>query len=207
MSRSLRIVSLALTLLATLGVALPARAALDTYEIDPGHSDVGFKVRHLVAKVAGGFKVFSGEVQLDQADLSKGSVKFEIDAASIDTDVDDRDTHLKGPDFFDVEKFPKITFQSTKVVAKSPTELIVTGNLTMHGVTKPVDLNVMVGGFMTDPWGNDKAGFEVTTKIDRKAFGVIWNKTLDQGGTVLGDDVQVAINLEATKTKPEAEKK
>ncbi|MFN0151526.1 MAG: YceI family protein [bacterium] len=207
MSRSLCIALSAFGLIASLGVALPARAALDTYEVDAGHSDVGFKVRHLVAKVAGGFKVFSGEIKLDPADLSKGSVKFDIDAASIDTDVADRDAHLKGPDFFDVEKFPKITFQSTKIVAKSPTDLVVTGNLTMHGVTKPVDLNVAFGGLMADPWGNDKAGFEVTGKIDRKEFGVVWNKTLDQGGTVLGDDVHLAINIEATKVKAPAEKK
>jgi len=207
MSRSLRIVLSSLAFLATIAVSLPARAALDTYVVDAGHSGVGFKVRHLIANVPGSFKTFSGEIQLDPKDLAKGSVKFEIDAASISTDVPDRDAHLKSPDFFDVEKYPKITFQSTKVVAKSATELVVTGNLTMHGVTKPVDLNVAVGGFMTDPWGNEKAGFDVTTKIDRKEFGVVWNKALDQGGTLLGDDVHVAISIEAGKLKPDTEKK
>jgi len=207
MSRSLRSILFAFTAVLAFGASTPARAALDTYTVDVGHSAVGFKVRHLIANVPGSFKTFSGEIQLDPMDLAKGSVKFEIDAASISTDVPDRDAHLKSPDFFDVEKFPKITFESTKVVAKSATDLVVTGNLTMHGVTKPVDLSILVGGFMTDPWGNEKAGFDITAKINRKDFGVVWNKDLDQGGTLLGDDVHVSINIEANKVKPDAEKK
>ena len=203
MSRSSRSFLPFIALLATLGVAAHARAELQTYAIDTGHSDVSFKIRHLVAKTTGGFGAFSGTIQLDPANLGAGSVALEIDAASIDTNHEKRDAHLKSADFFAVDSFPKITFKSTKVVAKSAEELTVTGDLTMRGVTKPVDLTVLISGFGPDPRGNQRAGFEVTGKLDRKDFGIVWNRDLDSGGTLLDDQVALSMNIEAVQEKPE----
>jgi polyisoprenoid-binding protein YceI len=203
MSRSSRSFLPLGALLAMLALAAPARAELQTYAIDRGHSDISFKVRHLVAKTTGGFNSFSGTIQLDQANLAEGSVSLEIESASIDTNHEKRDAHLKGSDFFAVDSFPTITFKSTKVVAKSAEELVVTGDLTMRGVTKPVDLTVLISGFGPDPRGNQRAGFEVTGKLDRKDFGITWNRDLDTGGTLLDDVVTLTMNIEAVHEKPE----
>lgn len=188
----------ALAMTTLLGVR-PARAAEEVYTIDPVHSGVTFKIRHLTTKTPGEFDNFSGEIRLDRKDPANSVVSVEIDAASINTRNEDRDKHLRSPDFFAVDSFPKIIFKSTKVAVKDESHLVLDGLLTIRGVTKPVALNVEVGGFARDPWGNDRAGFEATTKVNRKDFGIVWNKALDAGGFLLGDDVEIAIAVEAVK--------
>ena len=178
---------------ATLSFSAGAEAA--TWTVDQGHSSVGFTIRHIFSNVPGSFDKFSGTIDYDPANPAAGSVKVEIDAASINTKVAKRDDHLRSADFFDVAKYPALTFQSTKVTKGEGNKLSVEGNLTMHGVTKPVTLNATFLG-AGPAMGGQRAGFEATTKIDRKDFGIVWNKTLDTG-TLLGDEVMIAINLEA----------
>lgn len=178
----------------------PAVAA-DTYSVDPVHSEASFQIRHLVGKVRGHFADFKGTVQIDQAKPEASSVEFSMKAATIDTGVADRDKHLRSADFFDVEKFPEITFKSTKIAPAGKDRYDVTGTFSMHGVTKTVTLPVSFLGFGKDPWGNDRAGFEVTTTLNRKDYGIVWNKTLDAGGVMLGEDVAVTITLETIKKK------
>jgi polyisoprenoid-binding protein YceI len=191
--------------------ALTALAALpslaDTFAVDPGHSEVSFQIRHLVSQVRGRFNDFSGTVQLDSKNLAASSVDFHIKVTSIDTNVADRDKHLRSADFFDVAKFPEITFKSESIAAAGKDKYNVTGSLTMHGVTKKVTLPVTLGGQVKDPWGNTRAGFEIETTLDRKDYGIVWNKALDAGGAMLGDDVKVAINLETVRKtdKPAAQ--
>lgn len=177
--------------------ALPLRA--DNFAIDPSHSEVSFQIRHLVSQVRGRFNDFSGAVQLDPKNLPASSVDFRIKATSIDTGNADRDKHLRTADFFDVEKFPEITFKSDSIKAAGKDKYNVTGTLTMHGVSKKVTLPVTFLGQAKDPWGNTRAGFELETKLNRKEYGIEWNKALDSGGALLGDDVSVAINLETVK--------
>ena len=180
--------------------AVPALAA-DTYSVDKGHSEALFTVKHLMSRVTGRFNDFTGAVNIDPANPSASSVEFTINAASINTDNADRDKHLKSPDFFDVEKNPAITFKSTKVTPAGKDKYNVDGTLTMRGVSKPVSLPVEFLGFGKDPYGNEKAGFAVETTLNRKDYGISWNKALDQGGYVLGDDVKIVINLETAKKK------
>ena len=175
--------------------------AADTYAIDKGHSEATFTIKHLVSKVSGRFTDFSGTVNLDPAQPGQSSVEFTIKAASVNTDNPDRDKHLKTPDFFDVEKNPDITFKSSKVTPAGKDKYTVDGTLTLRGVSKQVSLPVEFQGFAKDPWGNDKAGFAVETTLNRKDYGMVWNKALDQGGLLLGDDVKIVINLEAAKKK------
>jgi polyisoprenoid-binding protein YceI len=191
--------------LAVLGLLFAGsiHASQETFAIDAAHSGVQFRVRHFTAKTPGKFNAFSGEILVDRSDLTKSSVSVEIDAASVDTDNADRDSHLKTADFFDVEKFPTLAFKSTKVTQKGEDNLVVEGMLTMHGVTKPVTLDVEIGGFMKDPWGNERAGFDARTKINRKDFGISFNKTLDQGGLMLGEEVEITLSIEAVKKAPE----
>lgn len=186
-------------------VALPLAAEVHT--IDPGHSDVSFQVRHLVSQVRGKFNDYKGTINLDPANLEKSSVEFAIKAASIDTGVADRDKHLRAEDFFFVEKYPEITFKSQSIKATGKDTYAVTGPLTMRGVTKTVTLPVTYLGKVRDPWGNDKAGFAVETKLNRKDYGIVWNAALDNGGVVLGDEVTISINLETAAEKPAAAKK
>jgi polyisoprenoid-binding protein YceI len=186
----------ALSLLA----ALPIQA--ETFAIDPGHSEVGFQVRHLVSQTRGRFNDFTGSVNLDPKNLANSSVDFTIKAASIDTNVPDRDKHLRGADFFDVEKYPEITFKSKSIKAAGKDTYNVTGTLTMHGVSKDITLPVTYLGQAKDPWGNTRAGFEATTTLNRKDFDIVWNKALDAGGAMLGDDVKININLETVKKDP-----
>ena len=194
-----------LVLLAVVAVsAAPALAGGETYTIDKSHSQVGFKIRHFVSKVPGRFGEFSGTIVLDPANLATAKVSVEIVPASIDTGVPDRDKHLRSADFFDVEKFPKMMFESTGVVTKGPNKATMKGNLTMHGVTKPVELDVDVLGFSPDPWGGYRGGFEARGTINRKEFGIVWNQVLDTGGLMLGDDVEVTLNVEAVREKPKA---
>jgi polyisoprenoid-binding protein YceI len=181
-------------------LSVPALAA-DSYTIDAGHSEVSFQIRHLVSQVRGRFNDFSGTIALDAAKPESSSVEFKIKATSVDTALADRDKHLRSADFFDVEKHPEITFKSTAIKASGKDTYAVTGNLTIRGVTKQVTLPVSFLGTARDPWGNDKAGFETATTLNRKDYGIVWNAALDAGGFILGDDVKVSINLEAQKAK------
>ncbi|HEV8579626.1 MAG TPA: YceI family protein [Thermoanaerobaculia bacterium] len=182
--------------------ALPLRA--DTFTIDPSHSEVTFQIRHIVSQVRGRFNDFSGTVQMDPNNLPSSSVEFQIKANSIDTNAPDRDKHLRTADFFDVEKYPEITFKSKSIKPAGKDTYNVTGTLTMHGVSKEITLPVTVLGQAKDPWGNTRAGFQTATTLDRKDYGIVWNKALDNGGALLGDDVKVEINLETVKKKDEA---
>jgi len=190
----------ALTILAL--AAAPAMA--DTYEIDKNHSDVTFRVRHLVSNVSGRFTDFAGQIEVDPAAPEKSSVKFTIQAASVDTSNERRDGHLRSEDFFHAEAHPEITFESSSVEPKGDDLYDVTGTLTMRGVSKEVTLPVKYLGSMKDNRGNEKAGFEIETTLDRKDYGILWNSALDTGGFVLGDEVQVHIGLETTKKAEEA---
>ena len=181
--------------------AAPAAAGPETFNIDRAHSDATFQVRHFVSKVRGRFGDFEGVVQLDRARPESSMVEFKIKTASIDTDNQQRDEHLRSPDFFDAAKNPEITFKSSKVVPRNANQFDVTGAFTLHGVTKEITLPVSFLGFVGDGRGGEKAGFEVTTVINRKDYGIVWNKTLDAGGTLLGDEVQVSLNIEANKKK------
>ena len=200
--RSLR--SFAIPALAMLMAAGGAFADTEAYKIDPSHSNVGFSIRHFFSKVPGKFKTYEGTITLDPKDLTKTVVEVTIDTASIDTGNGDRDSHLQSSDFFDAAKFPKITFKSTSVSPQGATKATLKGELTMHGVTKPVTLEAEVLGFSPDPWGNYRGGFEAKTKINRQDFGVSWNKVVEGGGSVLSDDVEITINIEGVREKPKA---
>jgi polyisoprenoid-binding protein YceI len=179
-------------------------AAADTLTIDKSHSEVGFRIRHLVSKVAGRFADFSGTITADAAKPEMSAVQFTIQAGSIDTANAKRDEHLRSADFFDVAKFPTIEFKSRKVTPAGKDRYDVAGTLTMHGVSRDVTLPVGFLGLAKDPWGNERAGFELALTLNRKDYGIVWNTTLDSGGLLLGEDVAVAINLEAIKAKPGA---
>jgi polyisoprenoid-binding protein YceI len=185
-----------------------AWSAVQTFEVDPVHSEVGFTVRHIVAKVPGRFSSFKGSVSMDPAAIeSTLKIQGQVDAASVDTGVEDRDKHLRSADFFDVEKHPQITFTSKKA-AKKGDKYAVTGDLAMHGVTKEVTLDAEVLGVTTNPFSKmPSAGMELTGTINRKDFGINWNKALDTGGFILGDDVSIVIRLEANVPAAEPAKK
>jgi polyisoprenoid-binding protein YceI len=198
LSRTLVAAACALALSAFAGAAC---AATETLNIDNGHSRVGFSIRHFFTPVRGEFKNVSGTIEVDQANLNATRVSVEIETASINTNNDRRDADLRSDNFFDAEKNPKITFVSKSVDIKG-TKGTMTGDLTMHGVTKPVTLNVEVGGFgKMGPTGT-VAGFTAGGTIDRKDYGITWNRTLDQGGTMLGDDVTLEITIEAKTPRP-----
>jgi polyisoprenoid-binding protein YceI len=197
MIRTTRIAALALAIAPALAFGQAA-----TWNIDSSHSRAGFSVKHLViSDVKGEFDKLSGKVQLDDADLSKSSVEVTIEAASISTRDEKRDAHLKSADFFDVAKFPTITFKSTKVEAGKDGALTVTGDLTMHGVTKPVTLEGALTKAITDPWGNARRGASFGGKLDRKAWGISWGKVTDVGA-VVGDEVKLDIQAEIVKEQP-----
>jgi len=179
-------------------LSLPAGAATSTWQIDPNHSAAQFAVRHLaISTVRGAFTKVSGTVQFDDKDISKSSVEVTIDAASVDTRVPDRDKDLRSDHFFEVEKYPTLTFKSTKVEQVEAGKLKVTGDLTIHGVTKQVVLDVEgPTASVKDPWGNQRAAANATTKINRQDFGVKWNAKMDNGGWVVGDDVAITIDVE-----------
>ena len=174
-----------------------ASLAAETYSIDPTHSSVVFKVRHLVSKVSGRFDKFQGAISIDQENLTASSVEFTIDATSIDTDNENRDRHLKSEDFFAVEQFPVMTFKSSKIAKTGEAMFDVTGDFTMHGVTKTITIPVELLGLGMGMRGTPVAGFESSFKLNRKDYGIEWNRTLDAGGVVLGDMVEVNITIEA----------
>lgn len=173
---------------------LPAGAA--TYAIDASHSTVGFRVRHFVAKTTGRFTKFGGTINYTEGSPASWKVEAKIDAASINTDHEKRDGHLKSADFFDVEKCPELNFKSTKVTDFKDGSGKLHGELTMHCVTKPVVLDLEVGGV-----SGAKAGFSAKGKIARKDFAIVWNRALDNGGAVLGEDVEVTLDIEADEVK------
>ena len=179
-------------------MSLPAAAATSTWQIDPNHSAAQFAVRHLaISTVRGAFTKVSGTVQMDDKDISKSSVEVTIDAASVDTRVADRDKDLRSDHFFDTAKYPTLTFKSTKVEQVAPGMLKVTGDLTIHGTTKQVVLDVEgPTAPVKDPWGNQRAAASASTKINRQDFGVKWNATMDNGGVVVGDEVSITIDVE-----------
>lgn len=169
------------------------------YTLDKTHAAVQFKVRHLVSKVSGQFKDFDLKLAYDPAKPEAAKVEATIQTKSVDTANEQRDAHLRGPDFFNVDKFPTMIYKSRSVKRVAPTKLRMEGDLTMLGVTKPVALDVEEGGVAKDPWGNTKAGFLASGKLNRKDFGMVWNKALDSGGMILGDDVEIIIEIEATQ--------
>ena len=199
MFRRLRIASL------LLAASLPLFAA-ETYTVDKAHSDVSFTIRHFASKVHGRFADFAGSVDIDAAKPEASSVVFTIKTASIDTNNANRDNHLRTPDFFDAEKNPEITFKSARVTPTGKDTYDVAGTLTMRGVSKDITIPVTYLGSMKDPGGNDRASFELALKLNRKDYGINWNKALDAGGFMLSDDVDVTISLETVKKKAEAAK-
>ncbi len=182
-------------------LAVSTSFAQTNWSVDKSHAKIGFTVEHLVVSdVEGNFKKFDGTlVQPNAADFTGSTVEFTIDANSLDTDEEKRDAHLRSADFFDVAKYPTITFKSTSFTKSGANTYKVTGNLTMHGVTKVVTLDVVYKGTAKDPWGNTHAGFKTTTKIVRKDFGLTYNAALEAGGMVIGETVDILINLEFLK--------
>jgi polyisoprenoid-binding protein YceI len=179
--------------------ALTASAETSEWTIDPTHSSIGFSVPHMVvSEVDGQFKSYAGKALLDEADLTKSQVEFTAEVASIDTANAERDKHLKSADFFDVQKFPQLTFKSTKI-SKAGKGYKLKGQLTMHGVTKEVTLDATVSQSIKNPWGKQVRAVKITGKLKRGDYGLTWNKTLDQGGLVLGDDVAIEVKLELNK--------
>ena len=192
-----------LSFFSRMAIAIPAASLMlitsahaAEYKIDSSHSKIGFTVKHLmISKVSGTFKDFEGTFEFDKDKGVLGSHNFVVKTASVDTQEPKRDEHLKGPDFFDVAKFPTMTFAKTKISKDGKDKYKWAGDLTIHGVTKPVTFDLEYTGSATDPWGNKRAGFTATTKISRKEFGLVWNKAIESGGVVVGDEV--TINLEA----------
>ena len=183
-------------------LATTANAATDTWKIDTAHSNVSFTVRHnVISKLSGRFSQFDGTLVLDPEKLTATRIDVTIDANSINTDNEKRDGHLKSPDFFDTANNPTITFKSTGVKPKDKTTGVLLGNLTMHGVTKPVELRYTVLGY-GDAFGGHRAGFEASGVINRKDFGINWNKALDNGGLVVSDEVAINLSIEAAQEKP-----
>ena len=176
-------------------------SATDAYNIDNRHSEATFRVRHFMSKVSGKFADVSGVVNIDKANPAASNVDFTIKTATIDTGVADRDKHLRSADFFDTDKFPEIMFKSTKIAATPRKDVYdVTGDFTMHGVTKQITVPVEVLGWQAGPKA-DRVGFSLATTLNRKDYGVIWNRALDNGGYMLGDDVEVNVSVEAVHPK------
>ena len=185
----------------TLFFTFPVLSQAATWQIDPDHSSFQFKVRHLmVSNVKGDFTKVKGAVTMDDKDISNLNVELTIDAASINTGHAKRDEHLKASDFFDVARYPTITFVSKKVIKDGPDRLKVTGDLTMHGVTREVTVNVEgPTQEIKDPRGNFRRGAAGTARINRKDFGLIWNRALETGGVVVGEDVDIFVEIELIK--------
>jgi polyisoprenoid-binding protein YceI len=181
-------------------LSLPAAAATSTWQIDPAHSAAQFAVKHLaISTVRGAFTSVKGTVQFDDKDITKSSVDVTIDVNSVDTRQPDRDKDLRSDHFFDAEHFPAITFKSKRVEQVSPGKLKINGDLTIHGITKEVVLDVDgPTAPVKDPWGNQRMAINATTKINRQDFGVKWNATMDNGGVVVGDEVTITIDAEMT---------
>ncbi|GFO69613.1 polyisoprenoid-binding protein [Geomonas limicola] len=179
-------------------LSLPGFAFASTWSIDPEHSNIGFKVRHMmVSNVKGSFEKASGSVEINDQDISKSKVEVVIDTNSVNTNIAKRDAHLRGPDFFDTAKYPTMTFVSKKVAKAGKDKLKVTGDLTLHGVTRQVVLDVDGPSKESkDPWGNIRKGATASTKISRKDFGLVYNAALETGGVAVGDEVAITLEIE-----------
>ena len=174
--------------------------ATTKWSIDPMHSEIQFKIKHLViSTVTGSFKTFSGEAISETGDFENANINFKIDVNSIYTNQEQRDAHLRNGDFFDTEKYPEITFQSTSFKKVKGDDYKLAGNLTMKGVTKPVELDVEFGGSAKDNWGNTKYGFEVKGVINRKEFGLTYNALTEAGGLALGEDIKMSANIQVAQ--------
>ena len=173
---------------------------LTTWQIDPTHTEVGFAVKHLmISTVRGRFSGVKGSVFLDTQDPSRSSAEVEIDAATIDTREDKRDGHLRSPDFFDVEKYPTITFRSRRIESLGGNRFRVTGDLTIRHVTREIVLDATEEGRARDPWGGERIGFTATGKIDRREFGLTWNQALEAGGVMVSNEIKLSIEAQAVK--------
>lgn len=174
--------------------------ATTKWAIDPSHSEITFKVKHLVvATVTGKFNSFEGSLEAASENFSDANINFTADIASIDTGNVDRDGHLKSDDFFNAEAFPKLTFKSTSFTKINDTDYKLVGDITLRDVTKSIELTAEYGGTMVDPWGNTKAGFELNGKISRKEFGLKWDVITEAGGAVVSDEVKLNLNIELHK--------
>lgn len=186
-----------------IALSLPALASAATWNIDPDHSNVGFKVRHLmISNVKGSFNRHSGVVDINDKDITRSKVQVSIDTTSINTNVQKRDEHLRSADFFDVAKYPTMNFVSKKVAKAGDGKLKVTGELTLHGVTREIVLDVEgPTGESKDPYGNIRSGAVASTKINRKDFGLVWNAALETGGVAVGEEVAINLEIEMIKGK------
>lgn len=174
-----------------------ATTGVTTWRIDAAHTVVEFSVKHLmIATVKGRFGAVEGTLETRGDDASKATVDVTVDTKSVDTRAEQRDAHLRSPDFFDVERFPTITFRSTKVERTGTTGLKVTGDITIRGVTRPLILNVVEEGHARDPWGGERAVFSATGKVRRSDFGLNWNQGLEAGGVLVGDDINLMIDVQ-----------
>ena len=171
----------------------------ETFVIDADHSEVGFSVRHLMARTRGRFARFSGEIHLDRERPENSTVAFEVDASSIDTRNADRDAHLRSGDFFAVDQHPVVRFVSQRITKVADGRFQVEGALHLRGILKPMTLEVEYQGIAKDPWGNERAGFSTQAVVNRKEFGMVWNAALETGGVLLGDDVTLTIDLETIR--------
>lgn len=168
------------------------------WAIDPTHSEITFKVKHLmISNVKGEFKTF--QATIDGEDFTNSTISANIDASSISTNNDDRDAHLKSPDFFEVEKYPEITFVSTSIKKVDDDEFKLVGDLTIKGITKEIILDTEFGGYMKDPYGNEKAGFSINGKLNRKDFGLNWNSALEAGGVMVGNEIKINAEVQFVK--------
>jgi len=176
--------------------------ATTKWTLDPVHSEVNFKVKHMmISTVRGNFSAFDVTAETTEDDFKNAAINFSADASSVSTGNEQRDGHLKSGDFFDVENFPKITFESNELRKSSDKgDYVLAGNLTIKDTTKPVELEVEFGGINKDPWGNIKAGFTVETKINRKEFGLTWNAALETGGVLVSDDVSIVAEIQMVKS-------
>lgn len=171
-----------------------------TYKIDAAHSEINFKVKHLmITNVTGSFTKFDATMESSAPDFSDAKISFEADVNSISTNNEQRDGHLKSDDFFNAAEFPKLSFVSTSIQKKTENTFALNGDLTIRSITKPVTLNVEFGGNMTDPWGQEKAGFEITGSINRKDFDLKWSATTEAGGIVVSDEVKLQLAVQMIK--------
>jgi len=177
---------------------------IGTWNIDGAHSGINFSVRHMVvSKVRGRFAKYTGTLRVDDTDLTRSTIEVKIDAASIDTGVADRDTHLRSPEFFDAEKFPELTFRSKHIERVDDDHLRIVGELTIRDVKHVVALDAEYGGRGKDPWGNERMGFVAKTSIDRKDFGLTWNQVLEAGGVLVGDRIDIELDVQAVRASAE----
>ncbi|WP_449540313.1 YceI family protein [Ferdinandcohnia sp. Marseille-Q9671] len=170
------------------------------WAVDASHSSIDFSVKHMmIAKVKGSFESFEASIEADPADLTTANIEFKVDLNSVNTKNADRDNHLRSADFFDVENHPTMTFKSNSIVKTDDGEYAVTGDLTLHGVTKTETFKVVFEGQGKDPWGNEKAGFSASGSLNRSDYGLVWNAALETGGVLVGDQVKISLEIEAQK--------